>query len=227
MLSNENYQRLFHEIKNVISVIGSSLQLIQKQHPEVMEFSYWKDTMADVSNLQSLILDVSKDGLCENPKKDFVDLYDFLANLRLSTHTLFLDDSFAVFDIASNLPKGYFDPLRIHQALLNLIKNAAEASDNDAKLTVRTYYEGSSLFFEVTDNGPGMSEEVKEQLFVPFYTQKEKGSGLGLSITKGIVEAHGGTITVHSTLGCGSTFTIELPDQPTQNEKSDLMSEVS
>ncbi len=221
MLSSENYQSLFHEIKNIISVIGGSLQLIEKQHPEVREFSYWEDTKDDISALQALIRDASQDGLCQNVKKQPVNLHDFLSDLHLLAQALLADDSSINFEIAPDLSFGYFDPIRIRQAMLNLIKNAVEAMKDHPQLTVRAYNKKTSLFFEVTDNGAGISDEARELLFQPFYTNKTNGSGLGLPITKGIVESHGGTITVQSTFGCGSTFTIELPNQPTQTERAD------
>ena len=93
------------------------------------------------------------------------------------------------------------------------ITSSREISDNYLpKLSVRTKRNGSSVTIEVEDNGPGISEEMKDKIMQPFFTTKKgtAGTGLGLSITNDIIKAHGGNLTVKSSLGEGSVFIVKL-----------------
>jgi len=103
---------------------------------------------------------------------------------------------------------------------INIILNSAEAMTGGGSLSVATAAPAGSEFLTVmiADTGPGIPEEVRERIFDPFFTTKEHGTGLGLSISYGIVEQHGGNITVESTLGKGSTFTVQLPLQTREAE---------
>jgi len=115
--------------------------------------------------------------------------------------------------------EAVIDPKGIHRCLLNLVSNAIDAciyDSNEEKkwvVQVRTFLEDDgTVRFEVADNGCGMDEETKKKLFTSFFTSKEgRGTGLGLLNTQKIVQEHGGTITVNSQLGEGSTFIIRLP----------------
>ena len=110
---------------------------------------------------------------------------------------------------------------QIEQVILNLTRNAIEAmaaagsagdgADEQRRLAIGASRRGGSVQFRVADTGPGVSAEVRERLFEPFVTDKPQGLGLGLSISAGIVEAHGGHLTVHPTPGGGSTFLFSLP----------------
>jgi signal transduction histidine kinase/DNA-binding response OmpR family regulator len=97
------------------------------------------------------------------------------------------------------------------QVVTNLIMNAVDAMPKGGKLTLRTFLEGDTIMLEVSDTGIGMSKEVKEKLFQPFFTTKGNGSGLGTSIVYGIVARHGGEIKVSSDEGEGTTFLLTLP----------------
>ena len=118
-------------------------------------------------------------------------------------------------DYADCLPDTVVDPAQIQQVLMNLIINAAEAMDGAGRLTVSTRFdlEREMVQLVLRDTGHGISEEDLGRIFDPFFTTKEvgHGTGLGLAISFGIVKEHGGTITVESELGVGTTFTIELP----------------
>ncbi len=103
------------------------------------------------------------------------------------------------------------DATRIRRAVDNLVKNAVEAMPRGGALTVSVRRSGELLEIGVADEGVGISPEVMENLFRPFYTTKPRGTGLGLAVCKQAVEAHGGSITVASEEGVGSTFTIRLP----------------
>jgi signal transduction histidine kinase len=100
---------------------------------------------------------------------------------------------------------------QIRQALLNLITNGYDAMPDGGTLTIAAASAADSVQITVTDTGSGMDEETREAIFTPFYTRKARGIGLGLAVTKRIVEAHHGTITVRSAPSAGSSFTITVP----------------
>ena len=96
---------------------------------------------------------------------------------------------------------------------INLMKNSMEALENTEEPQIRiriSKYEEKKTLIEVKDNGAGMSEEIMSQIFVPFYTTKPKGSGIGLSLSNQIIRLHGGSIAVDSKPGKGSIFTIVI-----------------
>jgi signal transduction histidine kinase len=105
------------------------------------------------------------------------------------------------------------DPSQVRQVLVNLLVNAIQAMPGGGTLTVTTSQSDDHVLLEVADTGIGMDEDVRRQLFVPFFTTKDinEGTGLGLPVVHGIVTAHGGTIQVESRPGCGARFRIRLP----------------
>ncbi len=101
----------------------------------------------------------------------------------------------------------------LEQALINLLRNAAEAirGQSGARIEVRCGSEDGLCFIEVVDNGPGLSPAAREQIFVPFFTTKAGGSGIGLSLARRIALCHAGQITVHANAPRGSVFRFSLP----------------
>jgi signal transduction histidine kinase len=116
-------------------------------------------------------------------------------------------------DLAEDLPEITADPVQLHQALINLIINALHAMPRGGHLKIKTRAAKRAVSLFVEDNGAGMSEDLTAKIFLPFYTTKDvdQGTGLGLSVVHGIVTSHGGTITVDSEEGRGTTFEIVLP----------------
>jgi signal transduction histidine kinase len=111
------------------------------------------------------------------------------------------------------------DPDQIQQVLLNLVKNAVEASPAGGRVDVRVHApveDGDGfVVFEVRDSGPGIEPEARAKLFEPFYTKgKSNGTGLGLYVSHGIVQRHGGEIHAASPEGGGAVFTVKLPLHP-------------
>ena len=113
----------------------------------------------------------------------------------------------------SPLPLVYIFPGKLNQVFMNLIINAAHAISDRGTITIKTYIEGKNIVISFQDDGCGIPKENIDQIFLPFYTTKPIGSGtgMGLSISHGIIEQHGGKITVTSTLGKGSCFTVTIP----------------
>jgi signal transduction histidine kinase len=105
------------------------------------------------------------------------------------------------------------DEEKVRRVLINLLTNAADAVNGNGSIEVSVGATGPEVEIRVRDNGHGLSPEEQEHVFEPFFTTKEQGTGLGLAIAKKIVEGHGGRISVESTLGQGTTFTVTLPRQ--------------
>lgn len=113
--------------------------------------------------------------------------------------------------LAEDLPDISFDSEQIYQVVLNIVINAIQAMPEGGQLTLTTIAQEGSAVLEVSDTGLGIVPEKLEQIFAPFFTDKNRGTGLGLTIAKNIVEKHQGTLTVTSTPGEGSTFRMTLP----------------
>ncbi len=109
------------------------------------------------------------------------------------------------------LPKVYFDRQRLQQGLLNLIQNGIQASPENSTLTIALYNRGELVEISIRDRGPGIPEELREKIFQPFFTTKEKGTGLGLPLADKMVRAHGGTLSFSSKPNEETTFKITLP----------------
>jgi two-component system sensor kinase FixL len=119
----------------------------------------------------------------------------------------------SVFEFAPQGAEVLVDRVQIQQVLINLMRNAMEAMRESERreLVVRTAIEGGNVVVEVADTGPGVSSEVAERLFQPFVTSKASGMGIGLSISKRIIEAHGGEISASRNENGGATFRFSLP----------------
>lgn len=103
---------------------------------------------------------------------------------------------------------------RLNQVFMNLLVNASHAIEKDGEINISTEHRDAHVIIEISDNGQGISVENQRRIFDPFFTTKAvgEGTGLGLSISHGIIQDHRGTITVSSTVGQGTTFTIRIPD---------------
>jgi two-component system NtrC family sensor kinase len=128
--------------------------------------------------------------------------------------------------LSENLPVINIDTNQIKSVINNLAVNAADAMHDGGELIISTVYDADrkKIVARVSDTGIGIKEENLSKIFDPFFTTKEtgKGTGLGLSVTYGIVQRHNGTILVDSTVGSGTTFTIEFPVETVDNNDEQL-----
>jgi signal transduction histidine kinase len=122
-----------------------------------------------------------------------------------------------VLDETKNEPAIKVDVLDMKRAFVNIIKNAIEAMPMGGTLTVMSQTSNGEVDFIFSDTGVGISEENLEKVFTPLFTTKAKGMGFGLPVCRRVVEAHGGKISVESTLGKGATFTVTIPTEPKLN----------
>lgn len=119
-----------------------------------------------------------------------------------------------ILDLTKKEPRIKVDAQKIGRVFVNIVKNAVEAMPEGGKLTITSKRSNGNLEIVFTDTGTGITKEAMEKIFSPLFTTKAKGIGLGLPISKRIVEAHGGSISVKSKTGKGATFTVKLPIEP-------------
>jgi signal transduction histidine kinase len=201
-----------HEFRNSLALIDSSMQYIQKKHPEVSSFPFWKETVAEINYLERLTHAFSKEKF-----GDFVTLKQMKISSVIDsvhaavrplerTHNL----SFSL-SVQEPLPMIMGDEIKLRQMLLNLIRNACQAMDYCGRVYITCRCIGSEIEIRVQDTGCGLDPEIADRIFEPFISNKSDGTGLGLAITKDIVEAHGGEISVDSRPMDGCTFIIRIP----------------
>jgi C4-dicarboxylate-specific signal transduction histidine kinase len=121
------------------------------------------------------------------------------------------------FDLQNHLPPINVDPIQIEQVIINLVRNSVDALENcpanqQRNLSVHSRLTlNDDIEISVTDNGPGINEDQKQKILMPFYTTKANGMGMGLSISRSIIEAHEGNLHFNSHPGNGCTFYFTLP----------------
>jgi signal transduction histidine kinase len=121
-------------------------------------------------------------------------------------------------DLSAELPKIMVDRVQLQQVFMNLMLNGIEAmKDSDGELTVKSELQDGQLQFLVSDTGVGLPTEKMDQIFSAFFTTKPQGSGMGLAISRSIVESHGGRLWATANSRRGATFHFTLPIQPTDS----------
>jgi two-component system, NtrC family, sensor histidine kinase HydH len=207
-----------HEIKNHLSTLGLNLQLLAEdfENPETQRE---RRAFTRVQRLQSecqRLVDVSNDFLRFARIQD-LDKRPCALNDVVQTMLDFFSPTARQAKIAINsyvpadLPLVGLDSEQFQQALLNLLLNAEQAMPEGGEITLLAAADPPNVRLEIIDTGPGMPPEVMAKVFKPFYTTKPGGNGLGLPITRKIIEAHGGTLGVQSEAGRGTKFTVRLP----------------
>lgn len=213
---------LAHYVKNIlIGLKGGSYVVdvgIQKDNRDklVTGWETIKKNIKRVGDLTQDLLTYSKEREPEfeacNPNEIVSELADLLTEFAKSKGVGLETD------LDKSIQSIMADPQTIHRSLLNLINNGIDACledediSKDHTILIRTYKKESTICFEVKDNGCGMDEKTREQLFNPMFSSKGgKGTGLGLLVTGKLIEEHKGSIHVDTDPGAGSTFTIQLP----------------
>ncbi len=157
------------------------------------------------------LLEFSRD---EKPQKIFVDINDVIKTaLGVVANEFYLRHVVVETELAQNMEKTFLDKNQIEQVFINLLLNGLHAVEDHGQVTVRSALESqqNKITVEIADNGCGISAENLKKIFEPFYTTRSSGTGLGLSVSYGIIENHEGNIQVFSELGKGTRFTIEFP----------------
>ena len=202
-----------HEIKTPLVTMGGYARRALKKAEEGKLVPHELEIIVkETERLESItseILDYSKATKLNIEKKDLNLLIKDAIEVfkgKLRYNGIWLKTKFSLEPSILN-----FDPKRIEQVLFNLIENAIEAMPEGGTLTLKTKRHEEFAIFEVEDTGSGISEENLQKLYIPFFTTKPKGSGLGLPVCKKIIADHQGYIEVKSKVDKGSKFTVYLP----------------
>lgn len=209
---------LAHEIKNPIAGIKAAMEVLTLE-PNLPEEDkeVLRKVQKEAGRVEALMKTFLNFGRPPKPQPAQVDLNALVS----SSLTLYArgprnegrtEEIKVVADLAP-LPVVTTDPMQLEQVLINLVLNAFDAMPSGGTLSVRTGLAPAKDFalIEVADDGKGIPPERLEKIFTPFYTTKPKGTGLGLAISRQLMEQQGGSLTVTSTVGQGTTFTIRLP----------------
>ncbi len=198
-----------HEIGNPLNAISLNLQLLER---DVGENESITICMNQVKRLDGIIRGFLNALRSPAPKLAPGSPADPLRNCLSTMQRQFEERRIQVnLDIPAALPSVAIDKEQMEQVFFNLIKNALEAMGDGSTLSVALGYDDRDVTIAFADSGVGMDAEHLSHLFEPYRTSKENGTGLGLMVTKRIIEAHSGTITAESEVGRGTTFTIRLP----------------
>ncbi len=194
-----------HEIKNPLNSLALLFELLAKKMPNEFE----QEISSGRSEVQKIARVIDHFSASLKPldlKKDRISLKGLMADIQGST---FKDD--IVIDYEEEGKIVFFaDKGLLSQALLNLLQNSLEAT-NEGEIQVQAKKHKKKILITVKDNGKGMSEEEVQHIFDPFYSNKKDGMGIGLYLTKKIIEAHEGKIECKSRLGRGTSFFIQMP----------------
>jgi len=208
-----------HEIRNPLVTIGGfARSILRRTKPDNPCYEAASIIAEEVTRLEKILANVLNFTKPAKPRKQPGDLNEavnavcMLVQEELDQKKIQLEKK-----LAPDLPALHFDPDQIKQVLLNLLKNAVESIHDGGKITVETEEQKDYCRVQVTDTGTGMAPDVLESMFNPFFTTKPDGTGLGLALSRKLVEEHGGEILVQSTVGRGTTFTVLLPKDRQQS----------
>ncbi|MEG2784516.1 MAG: ATP-binding protein [Lachnospiraceae bacterium] len=209
-----NISKISHEIRNPLTLVYSTIQLIQAQHPEVIDFKHWGSLVEDVEFMKILLEALSNYNNGDTLTLETIDLCSILKHLVLSFATSIVDTKISFISrIPPTLPTIQADQTKLKEVLLNLLRNAQDAVDSTGTIRLLVSQTDTHIIINIEDSGCGIPPEQLDSIFTPFVTYKQGGTGLGLAIAQKTIKAHNGTIELHSELQVGTIFTITLPIQ--------------
>jgi len=222
-------EMLAHEIKNPLAGITGAAQLLS-MNASAEDRELTDLIVGESRRIVGLLDRVEQFGNVTRPVLRRVNLHDVLDRARRSAMVGFAAGMRIVEDYDPSLPHALGDGDQLLQVVLNLLKNAAEAAEGTGTIRLHTYYDGAlrvrrgdgaglalPLQIEIMDDGPGLPDDIAEEVFEPFVSGRENGTGLGLALAAKIISEHGGWISVSSVPG-KTVFRISLQRADAQEE---------
>ncbi len=210
-----------HEINNPLAIIKGLLEMTQSSLKDLgindekikMNFEYMNQASERIANITKGLRAFSRVNI---NKSDYFCAYDMLKETVDMLHDVYKKEGVDLKFSSNHKKLSLFGNRgRLQQAITNLITNAKDASDGEVTrlIHVKAYVASNNVLITIEDNGRGIPDFIKDKMFQPFFTTKDvnKGTGIGLSMTRAIVEEHNGNISFKSEIGRGTEFTISIP----------------
>jgi signal transduction histidine kinase len=220
--------KLAHEIRNPLSsikmniaLVGYEIDRLTKDDAESAKESrsLLQSIDSEVRRIQRVTQDYLKFARIPKPRSEKVPINDVLGVRLAFMESLFQSQNVTLhLALDESLPPIRADEEQLWQAVLNLVQNALEAMPGGGSLTVTTARKDPDVVLTIADTGKGMCETERQQVFKPFFSTKQSGTGLGLPLTQQIIVEHGGQIVCESIEGKGTTFLIRLPIEPKKSQ---------
>lgn len=201
--------KVTHEIKNPLAVIKGYLSIFDPYDSEKC-LKYKNILEIEVENALNVLKDFSSINHLDI-KKNNINYYDLLMEAKETILPFFNDKNIKINISSSRELFVNADYNRMKQVLINILKNSTEALSDNGKIDIKSYIENNKLITIIKDNGHGMDKETIDNLFTPFYSKKSFGTGLGLCLSKEIIELHNGTIKYTSKLNLYTEVKIVIP----------------
>jgi two-component system NtrC family sensor kinase len=217
-----------HELNNPLTGIMGYSQVLLDSDLSEKNRSRMERVANEAERCRRVVQNLLSFARRHESEKAWRDLNEIVSEtLALLQYQLRVDGIHVELDLEDGLPNVFMDAHQVQRVVLNLVNNAQQALagcvGRDRKLTVATRRQGEFVAVAVKDNGPGIPRDKLSRVFDPFFTTKPlgEGMGLGLSVSYGIVQDHGGRILVESTVNAGTLFTVLLPLEPGDEAASD------
>lgn len=210
-------RQVAHEIKNPLTPMKLSIQYLQKAidnnkvNVKEMTANVARTLIEQIDHLSKIASDFSQFANIGNPRNEVFDLHDMLYSLA-SLYDTMENVKFTWHPIAERAML-FADKTQLNRLFTNLMQNAIEAPENQQQRTIEVneIIEGDNIVISIRDNGGGISKQTRDKIFMPNFTTKSSGTGLGLAMSKGIAEQAQGSIWMDTVEGEGTTFYVKLP----------------
>ncbi|HEY0477020.1 MAG TPA: HAMP domain-containing sensor histidine kinase [Kofleriaceae bacterium] len=205
--------KVAHELKNPLASIKGLCQLIARTPESERTQERLAVVASEISRMETILNDyLSFSRPLEDLRPEALDV-SAIARDVLDVLAGRADQAGVTLTLDGGAGAVHGDGRRLKEALINLVANALEATPSGGTVALRLRNGGNAVVLEVRDSGRGISPEDLERIGTPFFTTRERGTGLGVVLAQGVIQQHGGTLTYTSTLGRGTTATITLPVQ--------------
>lgn len=203
-----------HEVRNPLGIIRASVQLVEDARGDAERIREATGIIKqEIDRLDRVIKVLLDFGRPSEPTLRPTNVEDVVSDVVMFTRRFAGQARVELeTEYASDLPLVSADADQLKQVLVNLVSNAVQAMESaGGRITVRVWDDGGFVFMSIRDTGPGIPPEDLRRVFDPFYSTRDDGTGLGLTIVHRIIDQHGGRIEVESDPGRGTTFTVALP----------------
>lgn len=211
----ENHKRIIstigHEIRNPLTILYSNIQLFLDKNPEFSTHTYFNNILQDTLYMTQLLDELTLYNNSNHLRYEQVQTTTYLRSIILSFAAGLENSNISITSKVPDLPDINIDKTKMKQVILNILKNAKEACSENGNINFNTYFQEDKLFMIFADDGCGIPNHKLDEIFIPFHTTKDSGTGLGLSVCAEIIKAHEGSITVSSIPQEGTSFIIEIP----------------